>query len=134
MDRRLLERTVEFALKRGDFDPNKLPKDLRVAMDSMPMEGAGGLADTLAHLSQRKGRRADQPLRPAALLRHQKLGDVAAARDRASHVAEDFKPFVALARLLPHQETTVSQPGSRRVGARRPAPKTNRAIARRLSR
>jgi len=47
MDRRLLERTVEFARTRGDFDPKKLPKDLRVAMDSMPLEGAGRVEDTL---------------------------------------------------------------------------------------
>jgi len=40
MDRRLLERTVEFARAHG-FDPKKLPKDHRIAMDSMPLEGAG---------------------------------------------------------------------------------------------
>jgi hypothetical protein len=38
MDRRLLERTVEFARTHGGFDPKKLPKDLRVAMDSIPLE------------------------------------------------------------------------------------------------
>jgi hypothetical protein len=47
MDRRLLERTVEFARKQGGFDPKKLPKDLRVAMDSMPLEGAGRVEDTM---------------------------------------------------------------------------------------
>jgi len=47
MDRRLLERTVEFARAHGGFDPKKLPKDLRVAMDSMPLEGAGRVEDTL---------------------------------------------------------------------------------------
>jgi len=47
MDRRLLERTVEFARSRGGFDPKKLPKDLRVAMDSMPLEGAGRVEDTI---------------------------------------------------------------------------------------
>lgn len=47
MDRRLLERTVEFARTHGGFDPKKLPKDLRVAMDSMPLEGAGRAEDTL---------------------------------------------------------------------------------------
>jgi hypothetical protein len=36
-----LERTVEFARKRGDFDPKKLLKALRVAMGSMPLERAG---------------------------------------------------------------------------------------------
>jgi len=47
MDRRLLERTVQFAREHGGFDPKKLPKDLRVAMDSMPLEGAGRVEDTL---------------------------------------------------------------------------------------
>lgn len=47
MDRRLLERTVKFAREKGGFDPNKLPKDLRVAMDSMPLEGAGRVEDTI---------------------------------------------------------------------------------------
>jgi hypothetical protein len=47
MDRRLLERTVEFARTHGGFDPKKLPTDLRVAMDSMPLEGAGRVEDTM---------------------------------------------------------------------------------------
>jgi len=47
MDRRLLERTVEFARAHGGFDPKKLPKDLRVAMDSMPLEGAARVEDTM---------------------------------------------------------------------------------------
>jgi hypothetical protein len=47
MDRRLLERTVEFARTHGGFDPKKLPKDLRVAIDSMPLEGAGRVEDTM---------------------------------------------------------------------------------------
>jgi len=47
MDRRVLERTVEFARVHGGFDPTKLPKDLRVAMDSMPLEGAGRVEDTM---------------------------------------------------------------------------------------
>src|SRR6185312_16575733 len=41
MDRRLLERTVELAQRTKGFDWKKLPKDLRVAVDSMPLEGAG---------------------------------------------------------------------------------------------
>lgn len=47
MDRRLLERTVEFARTHGGFDPKKLPTNLRVAIDSMPLEGAGRVEDTL---------------------------------------------------------------------------------------
>jgi hypothetical protein len=41
LDRRLLERTVERARETKAFDPEKLPKTLRVAMDSSPLEGAG---------------------------------------------------------------------------------------------
>jgi hypothetical protein len=52
LDRRLLERTVELAFETKAFDPKKLPKTLRVAMDSSPLEGAGRVEDTvnlLAH-------------------------------------------------------------------------------------
>lgn len=41
MDLRLLERTVELAKKTRAFDWKKLPKTLRVAVDSRPLEGAG---------------------------------------------------------------------------------------------
>src|SRR5882757_7007131 len=41
MDRRLLERTVELARESKAFDWKKLPKSLRVAIDSSPLEGAG---------------------------------------------------------------------------------------------
>lgn len=56
MDRRLLERTVEFARRSGAFDPRKLPKSLRVAMDSSPLEGGGRVEDTinlLAHAARK---------------------------------------------------------------------------------
>jgi hypothetical protein len=46
MDRRLLERTAELARSTGEFDPKKLPKTLRVAMDSAPLEGAAKVEDT----------------------------------------------------------------------------------------
>jgi len=55
MDRRLLERTIELARKTGGFDWKKLPKDLRVAVDSRPLEGAGRVEDTynlLAHAAR----------------------------------------------------------------------------------
>jgi hypothetical protein len=45
MDRRLLERTVELARKTKAFDFKKLPKTLRVAIDSSPLEGAGRVED-----------------------------------------------------------------------------------------
>ena len=46
MDRRLLERTVELARATKSFDWKKLPKTLRVAIDSSPLEGAGRVEDT----------------------------------------------------------------------------------------
>jgi hypothetical protein len=46
MDRRLLERTVEVAKETQGFDWKKLPKDLRVGMDSRPLVGAGRVEDT----------------------------------------------------------------------------------------
>jgi hypothetical protein len=55
MDRRLLERTVEIARKTEAFDWKKLPKSLRVAMDSSPLEGQGRVEDTinlLAHAAR----------------------------------------------------------------------------------
>ena len=56
MDRRLLERTAEFARLTNAFDWKKLPKTLRVAIDSMPLEGAGRVEDTinlLAHAARK---------------------------------------------------------------------------------
>lgn len=47
LDRRLLERTIEIARRTRAFDWRKLPKDLRVAIDSSPLEGAGRVEDTL---------------------------------------------------------------------------------------
>lgn len=56
MDRRILERTVEVARETGAFDWRKLPKDLRIAIDSRPLEGAGRVEDTvnlLAHAARK---------------------------------------------------------------------------------
>jgi len=55
MDRRLLERTVDLAKQTNAFDYRKLPKTLRVAIDSSPLEGAGRVEDTfnlLAHAAR----------------------------------------------------------------------------------
>jgi hypothetical protein len=46
MDLRLLERTRELAKETKGFDWKKLPKDLRVAVDSRPLVGAGRVEDT----------------------------------------------------------------------------------------
>ncbi len=56
MDRRLLERTVELAKQCEAFDWKKLPKNLRIAIDSSPLEGAGRVEDTvnlLAHAGRK---------------------------------------------------------------------------------
>ena len=46
MDRRLLERTVELAKSTKGFDFKKLPKSVRLAVDSRPLAGAGRVEDT----------------------------------------------------------------------------------------
>ncbi len=56
LDLRLLERTVELARQTKEFDWKKLPKTLRVAIDSSPLEGAGRVEDTinlLAHAGRK---------------------------------------------------------------------------------
>jgi hypothetical protein len=55
MDRRLLERTVEFARASKGFDAKKLPRSLRIAVDSRPLAGAGRVEDTV-NLLGRAGR------------------------------------------------------------------------------
>lgn len=47
MDRRLLARTAEVARATKGFDAKKLPKTLRIAIDSSPLEGAGRVEDTI---------------------------------------------------------------------------------------
>lgn len=55
LDRRVLECTVVLAKRTKAFDHRKLPKTLRVAIDSSPLEGAGRVEDTynlLAHAAR----------------------------------------------------------------------------------
>lgn len=47
MDRRLLERTAEIARATNGFDAKKLPKTLRIGIDSSPLAGAGRVEDTI---------------------------------------------------------------------------------------
>ena len=47
LDRRLLERTVELARKTQGFDPKSLPTQLRIAVDSSPLAGAGRVEDSV---------------------------------------------------------------------------------------
>jgi hypothetical protein len=56
MDRVLLEKTRALARTTGAFDYRQLPKDLRIAIDSRPLEGAGRVEDTvnlLAHAGRK---------------------------------------------------------------------------------
>ncbi len=56
MDHRLLERTIELARATKEFDWKKIPKTLRVGIDSSPLEGAGRVEDTvnlLAHAARK---------------------------------------------------------------------------------
>lgn len=46
LDVKLLERSVEVARRAKSYDWRKLPKSLRVAMDSRPLVGAGRVEDT----------------------------------------------------------------------------------------
>jgi len=46
-DRRLLEQTIAVAKRSRAFDWKKLPKTLRVAVDSRPLAGAGRVEDTI---------------------------------------------------------------------------------------
>jgi hypothetical protein len=52
VDRRLLERTVELARRTKGFDWKKLPKTLRLAVDSRPLVGAGRVEDTFNLLAR----------------------------------------------------------------------------------
>ena len=61
MDRRLLERTVELARATKELDWRKVPKTLRVAMDSAPLEGAARVEDTL-NLLAHAGRKSARPV------------------------------------------------------------------------
>lgn len=47
MDQKLLEHTANLARSTKRFDWKKIPKTLRIAIDSSPLEGAGRVEDTL---------------------------------------------------------------------------------------
>lgn len=77
MDRRLLERTVELAKKTRGFDYKKLPKDVRLAVDSRPLTGAGKVEDTFNLL----GHAARKVLKCAAAIAGMEPTDVAESVD-----------------------------------------------------
>ena len=79
MDRRLLERTVEFAGRTRTFDPKKTPQTLRVAVDSRPLEGAGRVEDTI-NLLGHAGRKIAQCIARALELDFEEVCGPARAR------------------------------------------------------
>lgn len=75
LDRRVLERTVELAKATQAFDWKKLPKEMRVAVDSRPFEGAGRVEDTINLL----GHAARTLVRLAATLTERPIAHIARA-------------------------------------------------------
>ena len=75
MDRRLLERTVALASITKAFDAKKLPKTLRIAIDSMPLEGVGRVEDTINLLAHA----ARKVISAAASVLDRKAADIARA-------------------------------------------------------
>lgn len=87
MDRRLLERTVELAKQTRAFDYKKLPKDVRLAVDSRPLTGAGRVEDTFNLL----GHAARNLLRCAAALVGEDPGELAESLDATSLMSSSVK-------------------------------------------
>lgn len=72
MDRRMLERTAEIARCSKGFDARRIPKTLRIALDSSPLQGAGRVEDTLNLI----GHAARKVVECAAALLESKYEDV----------------------------------------------------------
>lgn len=87
LDRRLLERTVEIAKQTSGFDFRKLPKTVRLAVDSRPLTGAGRVEDTFNLL----GHAARKLLECAAALADHKPSDLAAAIGAPALAASSVK-------------------------------------------
>ena len=87
MDLRLLERTVEVAMKTQGFDWKKLPKTMRLAIDSRPIEGAGRVEDTINLL----GHAASMLLRAGARKLGIKSEDIAKAAKAPIFLAPSIK-------------------------------------------
>jgi hypothetical protein len=100
MDRRLLERTVELARQTKIFDWRKLPKTLRLAMDSSPIEGAGRVEDTLNLLAHA----ARKALVCAAKLLERSPEQVATAAGAPMLVASSIKKALDLEWSDPQQK------------------------------
>jgi hypothetical protein len=87
MDRRLVERTIELAKRTNGFDWKKLPKTLRLAVDSRPLEGAGRVEDTLNLL----GHAAFKLLRATAALLERRAEEIAACAGARVFLAPSIK-------------------------------------------
>jgi hypothetical protein len=87
MDRRLVERTVELARHTKAFDWKKLPKDLRVGMDSRPLVGAGRVEDTFNLL----GHAARKIAECAAELTGLSMGDISRRARAPTLMASSIK-------------------------------------------
>lgn len=87
MDRRLLERTVELAKRTRGFDYKKLPKNVRLAVDSRPLTGAGKVEDTFNLL----GHAARKLLKCAAAIAGLEPDEVAEAVDAPALLASSTK-------------------------------------------
>ncbi|MRG90430.1 IS1182 family transposase [Polyangium spumosum] len=87
MDLRLLERTVELAKKTKGFDWKKLPKSLRIGVDSRPLEGAGRVEDTFNLL----GRATAKLLSAAAMMLGRRAEEIAACAGAPVFLASSIK-------------------------------------------
>lgn len=106
LDQRLLEKTAEVARRTGEFDSKKLPKSLRVGIDSMPLEGSGRVEDTL-NLLAHAGR---DIARCAAAITNRSFEDVCAGAGASLLVESSIKKALDL---------DWARPGVRDEGLRR---------------
>lgn len=100
VDRRLVERTVEIARVSKGFDWKKLPKTLRMAVDSRPLEGAGRVEDTLNLL----GHAAFKLLRAAAVLLGMRAEEIAACASAPVFLAPSIKAGLDIDWFDPEQK------------------------------
>lgn len=87
LDRRLLERTVELAKTTRGFDFKKLPKTVRLAVDSRPLTGAGRVEDTFNLL----GHAARKLLACAAAIADREPSELAASVGAPALAASSVK-------------------------------------------
>jgi hypothetical protein len=113
MDLRLLERTIELAKKTQGFDWKKLPKTLRLAIDSRPLEGAGRVEDTINLL----GHAAFKLLRAAAALLKLKAEEIAACAGAHVFLAPSIKTGLDIDWFDPEQKAEAIVELTRQIDA-----------------